>query len=116
VSALINLTVADYYERGGTRWLRFQEKRGKEHEVPVRDFSFVTMFPRVSWNQLSLAANFREGSSHLYDGRGESETLLWLPKQRALVFADAHGARRRVACLGDAVAFRARPAGIARAA
>jgi site-specific recombinase XerD len=36
VSALINLTVADYYERGGTRWLRFQEKRGKDHEVPVR--------------------------------------------------------------------------------
>jgi integrase len=35
VSALINLAVADYYERGGTRWLRFQEKRGKEHEVPV---------------------------------------------------------------------------------
>jgi integrase/recombinase XerD len=35
VSALINLSVADYYERGGTRWLRFQEKRGKEHEVPV---------------------------------------------------------------------------------
>ena len=32
VSALINLTVTDYYERGGTRWLRFQEKRGKEHE------------------------------------------------------------------------------------
>ena len=35
MSALINLTVADYYERGSTRWLRFQEKRGKEHEVPV---------------------------------------------------------------------------------
>ena len=35
VSALINLTLTDYYERGGTRWLRFQEKRGKEHEVPV---------------------------------------------------------------------------------
>src|SRR6201987_2097767 len=35
VSALINLSVGDYYERGGTRWLRFQEKRGKEHEVPV---------------------------------------------------------------------------------
>src|SRR6266446_33558 len=35
VSALINLTVTDYYERGGTLWLRFQEKRGKEHEVPV---------------------------------------------------------------------------------
>src|SRR6202045_3174452 len=35
VSALVNLSVADYYERGGTRWLRFQEKRGKDHEVPV---------------------------------------------------------------------------------
>jgi len=35
VSALIKLTVADYYERAGQRWLRFQEKRGKEHEVPV---------------------------------------------------------------------------------
>jgi integrase/recombinase XerD len=35
VSALIKLTVADYYERGGARWLRFEEKRGKEHEVPV---------------------------------------------------------------------------------
>src|ERR1700680_4947821 len=35
VSALINLSVADYYERGGARWLRFQEKRGKEHEVTV---------------------------------------------------------------------------------
>jgi hypothetical protein len=23
------------YERGGTRWQRFQEKRGKEHEIPV---------------------------------------------------------------------------------
>ena len=27
--------MADYYERGGTRWLRFQEKRGREHELPV---------------------------------------------------------------------------------
>ena len=35
VSALINLSVADYYERGGARWLRFQEKRGKDHEIPV---------------------------------------------------------------------------------
>jgi integrase/recombinase XerD len=35
VSALISLTVTDYYERGGARCLRFQEKRGREHEVPV---------------------------------------------------------------------------------
>src|SRR6266446_7480428 len=27
VSALINLTVTDYYERGGTRWLRFRISR-----------------------------------------------------------------------------------------
>jgi integrase/recombinase XerD len=32
VSALVSLTVTDYYERGGTRWLRFEEKRGKDHE------------------------------------------------------------------------------------
>jgi hypothetical protein len=30
ISRRISLTVTDYYERGGTRWLRFQEKRGKE--------------------------------------------------------------------------------------
>jgi integrase/recombinase XerD len=35
VSALTSLRVADYYERSGTRWLRFQEKRGREHELPV---------------------------------------------------------------------------------
>ena len=35
VSALVNLVVGDYYERAGQRWLRFPEKRGKEHEVPV---------------------------------------------------------------------------------
>ena len=35
VSALTSLRVADYYERGGQRWLRFQEKRGREHELPV---------------------------------------------------------------------------------
>ena len=46
VSALINLTVADYYERGGTRWLRFQEKRGKEHEVPVTRYRFPRLPPR----------------------------------------------------------------------
>jgi integrase len=35
VSAVAALNVEDYYERKGTRWLRFQEKRGKIHEVPV---------------------------------------------------------------------------------
>jgi hypothetical protein len=40
VSALINLTVADYYERGGTRWLRFQEKRGNNLETAKTSFFF----------------------------------------------------------------------------
>ena len=35
VSAVAALNVEDYFERKGTRWLRFQEKRGKIHEVPV---------------------------------------------------------------------------------
>jgi integrase/recombinase XerD len=35
VSAVVTLKVEDYYQRKGERWLRFQEKRGKAHEVPV---------------------------------------------------------------------------------
>jgi integrase/recombinase XerD len=35
VSALVALTVEDYYQRKGDYWLRFREKRGKIHEVPV---------------------------------------------------------------------------------
>jgi integrase/recombinase XerD len=36
VSTLITLSVGDYYERGGTRWLRFQEKRGKNEGKNTR--------------------------------------------------------------------------------
>src|SRR5208282_3763503 len=32
-SALVALTVEDYYQRKGERWLRLSEKRGKIHEV-----------------------------------------------------------------------------------
>ena len=35
VSAVAALNIEDYFERKGTRWFRFQEKRGKIHEVPV---------------------------------------------------------------------------------
>ena len=35
VSAVVALKVEDYFERKGTHWLRFKEKRGKIHEVPV---------------------------------------------------------------------------------
>lgn len=34
-SALVALTVEDYYHRKGERWLRLSEKRGKIDEVPV---------------------------------------------------------------------------------
>ena len=54
VSALVNLTVADYYERGRTRWLRFQEKRGKEHEVPVHSKAKNAV---DLWLERSLASN-----------------------------------------------------------
>jgi hypothetical protein len=67
VSALINLTVADYYERGGTRWLRLQEKRGKEHELSLtevgNDFvpaSIQGYTPTVSGNKRALLADFLE--------------------------------------------------------
>jgi hypothetical protein len=41
----------------------------------------------------------------LYDGRGRNETPLWLPEQRALVFADALTTPvRRALNLGHAVA------------
>lgn len=37
VSAVVALTVDDYFLRKGDRWLRLQEKRGKIHEVPVHE-------------------------------------------------------------------------------
>ena len=61
VSALINLTVADYYERVGTRWLRFEEKRGKEHEVPVhsKDKEAVDLWlERLTWLQIRVLLFF----------------------------------------------------------
>jgi hypothetical protein len=75
------------------------------------------MFPRASWKPVEPGSQLPRGIVALYDGRGESETPLCLPEQRALVFADAltaPGGELRV--WGDAVAFRASPAGVARAA
>jgi integrase/recombinase XerD len=34
-SAVAALKVEDYYQRNGQYWLKFHEKRGKIHEVPV---------------------------------------------------------------------------------
>jgi hypothetical protein len=49
-------------------------------------------------------------------GCGRNETPLWLPEQRALVFADADGAEKRAARLGNAAASGASVAFATRAA
>ncbi|MGH3047743.1 MAG: hypothetical protein ACRDNC_12175 [Gaiellaceae bacterium] len=43
---------------------------------------------RPTSKESSRAASFRAAWVALYDGRGRNETPLWLPEQRALVFAD----------------------------
>jgi integrase/recombinase XerD len=100
VSALINLSVADYYERGGTRWLRFQEKRGKEHEVPVHSKAKEAV---DFWlERSSLASN---PSVPLFPSFGKNrETLNWRRLDRRSVLklvekrAKASGILKRVCC------------------
>ena len=53
----------------------------------------------------------------LYDGRGRNETPLWLPEQRALVFADALTAPEgELRVWAEPVAPRAHAARVARPA
>ena len=35
VSAVVSMSVGDYYMQGARRWIRLREKGGKEHQVPV---------------------------------------------------------------------------------
>jgi Phage integrase family len=100
VSALINLTVTDYYERGGTRWLRFQEKRGKEHEVPVHTKAKEAV--DLWLERSSLASN---SSAPLFPSFGKNrETLNWRRLDRRSVLklvekrAKASGILKRVCC------------------
>src|SRR3979411_416175 len=51
--------------------------------------SFATIFPKPSSNRIDPGSPLPGGIVALYDGRGRNETPLWLPQQRALVFADA---------------------------
>ena len=55
----------------------------------ARTSSGPATFPRPSSRGSTPAASFPGGLVALYDGRGRNETPLWLPEQRALVFADA---------------------------
>jgi hypothetical protein len=45
--------------------------------------------PETELEPIDLGSELPGGLVALYDGRGRNETPLWLPEQRALVFADA---------------------------
>ena len=45
--------------------------------------------PDTELEPIQLGSELPGGLVALYDGRGRAETPLWLPEQRALVFADA---------------------------
>ena len=100
MSALINLTVTDYYERGGTRWLRFQEKRGKEHEVPVHSKAKESV---DLWLERSCLAS--NPSAPLFPSFAKNrETLNWRRLNRRSVLklvekrAKATGILKKVCC------------------
>jgi hypothetical protein len=48
-----------------------------------------TDIPETELEPIDPGMELPGGSVALYDGRGRNETPLWLPEQRALVFADA---------------------------
>jgi integrase/recombinase XerD len=100
VSALINLTVADYYERGGTRWLRFQEKRGKEHEVPVHSKAkeavdlWLERSHLVSNPSAPLFPSFGKNRETIEQRRLDRRSILKLVEKRART----SGILKRVCC------------------
>src|SRR6266436_301964 len=100
VSALINLSVANYYDRGGTRWLRSQEKRGKEHEVPVHSKAKEAV---DLWLERSYVAS--KPNAPLFPSFAKNrETLDWRRLDRRSVLklvekrAKASGILKRVCC------------------
>jgi glyoxylase-like metal-dependent hydrolase (beta-lactamase superfamily II) len=69
----------------------------------VRRYGARAFGPRLFWRDdipetelepLEPGSRLPGGLLALYDGRGRDETPLWLPEQRALVFADALTERR----------------------
>ena len=100
VSALVNLTVADYYERGGTRWLRFQEKRGKEHEVPVHSKAkeavdlWLDQSLLASNSSAPLFPSFGKNRETIEQRRLDRRSVLKLVEKRA----KASGILKRVCC------------------
>jgi hypothetical protein len=87
-------------ERGGTRWLRFQEKRGKEHEVPVHSKAKEAV--DLWLERSSLASNpsaplfpsFGKNRETIESRRLDRRSVLKLVEQRA----KASGILKRVCC------------------
>ena len=100
MSALISLTVTDYYERGGTRWLRFQEKRGKEHEVPVHSKAKEAVDLWLERSRLAsnpsapLFPSFGKNRETIESRRLDRRSVLKLVEKRA----KASGILKRVCC------------------
>ena len=68
----VDLFVARYGARAFGPWLFFR-----------------TNIPKTDLEEIEPGSELPGGLLALYDGRGRNETPLWLPEQRALVFADA---------------------------
>jgi hypothetical protein len=70
----------------------------RDVDLLVRRFGARAYGPRLFWRHdipktelepIEPGSELPGGLVALYDGRGRNETPLWLPEQRALVFADA---------------------------
>jgi glyoxylase-like metal-dependent hydrolase (beta-lactamase superfamily II) len=68
----VDLFVRRYGARAFGPWLFFR------HDIPETELE-----------EIEPGSELPGGLVALYDGRGRNETPLWLPEQRALVFADA---------------------------
>jgi len=68
--------------------------------------------PRTRLEPIEPGSHLPGGLVALYDGHGRSETPLWLPEQKTIVFADALVARDGELQIGWSPSFekRARPA------
>ena len=67
-----------------------------------------TNVPETELEPIEPGSELPGGLLALYDGRGRNETPLWLPEQRALVFADALTAQDGVLRVWDAPALEER--------
>jgi integrase/recombinase XerD len=100
VSAVAALKVGDYYQREGQYWLKFHEKRGKIHEVPVHSKAkgAVDQWLRASGLGVQPSAPlfpaFAEDKKTIQLRHMDRRTIWWLVKARA----KASGITKPVCC------------------